>query len=163
MPPLLPRWQGGLATAIAPGLETGVTIMKMDGMDTGGIIAQMRIPIDSADTGGSLSERLSGLGARLLLSTLPDYLSGKVRAIPQDSAQSTRAPMLKKEDGWLDPSSPAVVLERRVRAFNPWPGAYIHWEGNRLKVQRAHVAKTRAEAGSLLVIEEQPALDDADA
>jgi methionyl-tRNA formyltransferase len=159
---LLPRWRGAapIQAAIAAGdAETGVTIMEMDrGMDTGGIISQMRIPIDPADTGGSLSDRLSRLGAHLLLSTLRDYLSGQVRAIPQDGAQSSRAPMLKKEDGWLDPSSPAVVLERRVRAFNPWPGAYIHWEGNRLKVQRAHVAKAPAEAGSLLVIEEQPAL-----
>ena len=159
---LLPRWRGAapIQAAIASGdLETGVTIMRMDeGLDTGGILSQARIPIEPQDTGGSMTAKLSQLGAELLVSTLPEYLAGRVEPLPQDGTQATKAPMLKKEDGLLDPASPAEHLERRVRAYNPWPGAYILWEGERLRVQQAHVEGTEAEAGSRLVIDEQPAL-----
>jgi len=159
---LLPRWRGAapIQAAIAAGdRQTGVTIMEMDeGMDTGGIISQRSISIDAQDTGGSLSTKLSQLGAELLPATLDGYLAGDLRARPQDASRATRAPLLKKEDGLLDAALPAEVLERRVRAFDPWPGAYIMWERERLKVRRAHVAGTDGQAGMRVVIGGQPAL-----
>ena len=159
---LLPRWRGAapIQAAIAAGDdETGVTIMRMDaGMDTGGILSQERVPIASQDTGGSLSAKLSHLGAELLSTTLKDYLSGNLKPRPQDSSQASRAPILKKEDGLLDLLLPAKVLERRVRAFNPWPGAYIIWEGTRLKIHRAHAEEGEARPATRIVVDAQPAL-----
>jgi methionyl-tRNA formyltransferase len=159
---LLPRWRGAapIQAAIAAGdLETGVTIMQMDaGMDTGGILSQRRITIDEQDTGASLSSRLSELGAQLLSQTLPDYLSGALQPQPQDASQVTKAPMLKKEDGLLDPSLPAEVLARRVRAFNPWPGTYITWDQGRLKVHQAHAASIEVPIAKRMMIDGRPAL-----
>lgn len=139
---LLPRWRGAapIQAAILHGdEETGVTIMKMDlGVDTGPILSQWAIPITADDTAGSLSPRLADVGARLLLEILPGYLSGEIQPRPQGDRQATYAPMLKKSDGELDFSQPAEDLARRVRAFNPWPGTFFLWQGERLKVHQAH-------------------------
>ncbi len=80
---------------------------------------------------------MAELGARLLLETLPGYLSGEIQPQPQDESLATYAPMLKKEDGLLDFSRPAQELANKVRAFNPWPGATMLWQGEPLKIQRA--------------------------
>jgi methionyl-tRNA formyltransferase len=140
---LLPRWRGAapIQAAILHGDEaTGATIMQMDpGIDTGDILRQERMVIQPDDTAGTLSERLAEAGASLLLQTLPDYLAGRISPQPQEEAQATYAPMLSKEEGLLDFSQPAEALERRVRAFNPWPGAYLPWQGGFLKVHKAHV------------------------
>ena len=147
---LLPRWRGAapIQAAIAAGdAESGVTIMQMDeGLDTGPMIAQRRVAIDPQDTGGSLADKLASLGAELLPAALHGYLSGSLVAQPQDASQATKAPLLKKEDGRLDPSLPAEVLERRVRAFNPWPGAFIVLDEGILKVHRTHVVTATAAA-----------------
>ncbi len=139
---LLPRWRGAApinAAILAGDEETGVTIMKMDqGLDTGPILAQRSMRLTRDDTAGSVSETLSRLGADLLLETLPDYLDGKIVPTPQPEEGATYAPMLKKEDGRLDFTRPASELERRVRAMNPWPGAWFEWEGQPLKVHKAH-------------------------
>ena len=139
---LLPRWRGAapIQAAILHGdTETGVTIMRMDsGVDTGTVLSQRAIPISTDDTAGSLSIKLAVLGAQLLIDTLPGYLNGTILPQPQAQAQPTHAPMLKKEDGQLNFTQPAESLARRVRAFNPWPGTYILWEGQILKVHRAH-------------------------
>ena len=109
--------------------------MRMDaGLDTGPILAQRSEPIRPDDTALTLGERLAPLGATLLLEALPDYLAGKLTAQPQDESQATYAPQLKKEDGHLDFSRPAVELERQVRAFTPWPGAFAVWDGQPFKV-----------------------------
>jgi methionyl-tRNA formyltransferase len=138
---LLPRWRGAapVQAAILNGdAETGITIMLMDpGVDTGPLLSQRALPILPQDTGGSLSERLSALGAELLLETLPGYLSGEIQPQPQEETGATYAPMLKKEDGRLDFSQTAGQLERRVRAFNPWPGSFMVWQGQPLKIHRA--------------------------
>jgi methionyl-tRNA formyltransferase len=138
----LPRWRGAapLPAAILHGDEqTGVTIMRMDaGVDTGPILTQRPLPILPNDTAGSLSEKMATLGAELLIETLPDYLAGQLVPTPQDETLATYAPMLKKEDGRLDFTQAAADLARRVRAFNPWPGAYTLWQGQILKIQRAH-------------------------
>ena len=159
---LLPRWRGAapINAAILHGdEETGVTIMKMDvGLDTGPMLRQRSIRLTRDDTAGSVFEALSHLGADLLIETLPDYLSGKVQPVPQPEEGATYAPMLKKEEGRLDFTRPAEELERRVHAFNPWPGAFMDFDGALLKVHRAHVEAGEAEAGQRLVYREQPAV-----
>lgn len=136
---LLPRWRGNpIAAAILAGDEvTGVTIMQMDaGLDTGPILAQREEPIRPDDTQATLEGRLAQLGAKLLMETLPPYLAGDLSPRPQPEDGVTYAGRLRKKDGWLDWSRPAVELERQVRAFNPWPGAFTTLHGKRLKVLR---------------------------
>jgi methionyl-tRNA formyltransferase len=157
---LLPRWRGAapINAAILQGdEETGVTIMKMDvGLDTGPMLAQAAIRLTRQDTAGSVTETLSHLGADLLIETLPDYLSGKIQPVPQPEEGMTYAPMLKKEEGRLDFTRPAEELERRVRAFNPWPGAFMDLDGTLLKVHRAHVEVGEADLGQKLIYQDQP-------
>ncbi|HEY5901469.1 MAG TPA: methionyl-tRNA formyltransferase, partial [Anaerolineales bacterium] len=159
---LLPRWRGAapINAAILHGdSETGVTIMRMDaGLDTGPILSQRALPIGPDETAGQLYERLSLLGAELLIETLPEYLAGRIVPRPQPEAGVTLAPMLKKEEGALDFSLPADALARRVRAFNPWPGAFFEWTGGLIKVHRAHADQGEAPAGGLLVHNSEPAV-----
>lgn len=159
---LLPRWRGAApinAAVLAGDEETGVTIMKMDvGLDTGPMLAMKRIRIKPDDTAGSLFEALSTLGADLLIETLPVYMEGKLTPQPQPDEGTTYAPMLKKEDGLLDFTQPAVDLARRVRAMNPWPGAWFEWNGAPLKIHKAHVGQGKAEAGKKLIEQNQPAV-----
>jgi methionyl-tRNA formyltransferase len=140
---LLPRWRGAApitAAILAGDEEAGVTIMKMDaGLDTGPMLAKQSIRLTRDDTAGSVTETLSTLGADLLLATLSDYLAGKLTPQPQDESLVTYAPMLKKEDGRLDFTYPAGELDRRVRAMNPWPGAWFEYNGEPLKVLRTHI------------------------
>lgn len=141
---LLPRWRGAspIQAAILHGdQKSGVSIMRMEaGLDTGPVLAQRETGILPEDTGETLSGRLADMGASLLLEVLPDYLTGKLIPQAQDDALATYAKMIKKQEGELDFSLPGVELERKVRAFNPWPGAYLQWEGGRLKVHQARVA-----------------------
>jgi methionyl-tRNA formyltransferase len=159
---LLPRWRGAApinAAILAGDEETGVTIMKMDvGLDTGPMLSKKSIRIKPDDTAGSVFQALSTLGADLLLETLPDYLSGKITPQPQPEEGATYAPMLKKEDGLLDFTKPAVELERRVRAMNPWPGAFMEIDGAVLKIHHAHVEAGNASAGERLIVQNQPAV-----
>ncbi len=141
---LLPRWRGAapIQAALLHGdRETGVTIMKMDeGVDTGLILTQAVEPILPEDDAATLSTRLATLGAALLLSILPHYLKGKIQPFEQDEKLATYAPMLKKEDGALDFSRPADELVNKIRAFNPWPGAYMEYQGSPLKIHKARAA-----------------------
>ncbi|KAF0107586.1 MAG: methionyl-tRNA formyltransferase [Anaerolineaceae bacterium] len=160
---LLPRGRGAApiqAAILAGDAETGITIMKMDpGVDTGPILSQRAIPIAPDDTGGSLFEKMSALGAELLLETLPRYLNGELVPQPQPADGATYAPMLKKEDGLLDFSQPAIALERRVRAFSPWPGTSFNWNGAPLKVLRASVSEAKSPgAGTRLTVQGRPAV-----
>lgn len=138
---LLPRWRGAspiVAAILAGDTVTGVTIMLMDeGVDTGPILSQREEPIRPDDTTASLGERLAHLGADLLLETLPRWVRGEIEARPQDDAQATYAPMLRKEDGWIHWEEPAVLIERKVRAFQPWPTAMTRWHGKILKILAA--------------------------
>ena len=159
---LLPRWRGAapINAAILHGdHETGITIMQMDvGLDTGPMLSQRSIPLAPDDTAGSLFEKLSVLGADLLIETLPGYLSGKLQPIPQPEEGVTYAPMLKKEEGHLDFTQDAGALERRVRAFNPWPGAFMDFDEAPLKIHRARVEAVNALPGQRLVHQGQPAV-----
>lgn len=137
---LLPRWRGNpIAAAIMAGdAETGVTVMKMDaGLDTGPILAQHKEPIQPDDTCATLEKRLAQLGAELLVETLLPYLAGDLRPQPQPEEGVTYAPQLRKEDGLIDWSRPAVELDRQVRAVTPWPGASTTLCGQRFKILRA--------------------------
>ncbi|MBN1149004.1 MAG: methionyl-tRNA formyltransferase [Anaerolineales bacterium] len=140
---LLPRWRGAapIQAAILHGeSETGITIMRMDvGLDTGPILSQRSESILPRDTAGSLQERLASLGARALIDTLPGYLNGEIKPRSQDDTLATYAPMLAKADGELDFQRTALELERQVRAFNPWPGAFAQWKNGALKIHRAIV------------------------
>jgi methionyl-tRNA formyltransferase len=159
---LLPRWRGAapINAAILHGdEETGVTILQMDiGLDTGPMLSKRSIRLTREDTAGSVFETLSHLGADLLIETLPDYLSGKLTPIPQPDEGATYAPMLKKEEARLDFTRPAEELERRVRAFNPWPGAFMDLDGAPLKIHRSRVDAGAAAEGQRLIVQDQPAV-----
>jgi methionyl-tRNA formyltransferase len=139
---LLPRWRGAapINAAIYHGdTETGITIMKMDeGLDTGPIISQQTIQIDPSDNAGKLSNKLAEIGGRLIVETLPRYLSGDITPLPQDDSKATYAPMLKKEDGLLDFTKSSEQLVRKVKAFSPWPGTFLDWDDKIIKVHTAH-------------------------
>ncbi len=144
---LLPRWRGAspITHAILAGdTETGITLMEMEaGVDTGPVLVTRAIPIARDDTTLSLSEKLSVLAAPLLVETLPAWLEGKVTPSPQPEVGVTYAGMVKKEDGRIDWTRPAVEIERATRAFNPWPSAYTFWNKLMLKIWRAEVTDTR--------------------
>jgi methionyl-tRNA formyltransferase len=164
---LLPRWRGAapINAAILHGdTETGITIMQMDpGLDTGLMINKRAIQIEADDTAGSLFGKLSKLGAALLVETLPTYLNGDLAPQPQDDSLATYAPMLSKSDGDLDFSQPAEALARKVRAFNPWPGAFFKWSGKNIKVHAAYpIKKSSSEVGQLLVYDGFPAVGTSD-
>ncbi len=163
---LLPRHRGAApiqAAILAGDAETGITIMKMDvGLDTGPIMRQRAIPIEPQDTGGSLFEKLAAISGPLLLETIPDYLAGKLTPQPQPETGWTYAPMLKKEDGLLDFTQPAAVLERKVRALTPWPGSFLLEDGAPLRIHKAHVAAGRAEPGKRVVVDGLPAIGTAE-
>lgn len=135
---LLPRWRGAspIQAALLAGDEfTGVTIMLMEpGMDTGPILAQSMTRIEDTDSTPDLEDRLSRMGAELLVATLPCYLEGALKPVPQEETLATYAPIIKKEDGLVDWSAPAVQIWRASRAYRPWPGAYTYWKGRMLKV-----------------------------
>lgn len=140
-PSLLPRHRGPspVAAAILAGDDvTGVTVMLMDrGLDTGPILAQTTVAISSQDTTASLAARLAQVGAGLLLETLPQWLEGRLRPQPQDEAGASYSRLITKEQGEIDWHLPAIDIWRRVRAFQPWPGAYTWYRGRLLKVIEA--------------------------
>lgn len=157
---LLPKYRGAApvpAAILAGDAVTGVTIMQIDpGLDTGPILAQRPEPIRPDDTTSTLSERLARLGADLLIEVLPGWLAGEIRPVPQDDAAATLAPQLRKEDGRLDWTRPAVELERRVRAFSPWPGAFTTLGGLVLHVRSAALAEHGAagEPGRVILLDQ---------
>ena len=164
----LPRWRGAapIQAAILHGdQKTGITIMLMDtSVDTGLILSQKELQILPDDTTETLSERLSILGASLLLETLPRYLNGELEPVPQMNDEASYAPLLKKEDGLLDFNLSAEYLMRKIRAYNPWPGAYMLWNNQPLKIFKASLLlydspdKTTGTPGRRIVIQEKPAI-----
>ena len=159
---LLPRWRGAApinAAILAGDEETGVTIMQMDvGLDTGAMLSKRSIRLTTTDTAGSVTQAVSTLGADLLIETLPRWITGELQPQVQDDTLATYAPMMKKEEGKLDFTHDVNELERRVRAFNPWPGAFMDFNGTILKIHRTHVEQGNAEAGQRLIVQDQPAV-----
>jgi methionyl-tRNA formyltransferase len=146
-PSLLPRYRGAspIASAILDGAEvTGVTIMLMDaGMDSGPILSQREVAISADDTTGSLGARLAGVGAELLIETLPLWIEGRIQPKPQDHSLATYTRVIGKGDGEIDWRLPTTELWRRARAFDPWPGCYTWWQGKRLKLGKVVPVQVR--------------------
>jgi len=151
---LLPKFRGAspIQWAIAVGERaTGVCLMKMDpGMDTGPVLACREVPIGPRETYSSLERTLGDLGAELIRQYLPLYLRGECAPVPQPKEGVSYAPQLKKEDGRLDFTRSAAELERRIRAFDPWPGAFTTLKGEMLKVHRAELGTGQGASGEVL-------------
>jgi methionyl-tRNA formyltransferase len=153
---LLPRYRGPapIQWAIINGeKETGVTTMQMDpGLDTGPILLSAKIAIHPDDTSSSLHDRLSQIGARLLIKTLNDLIDGRIQPTPQDQTAATYAPRLKKNDGHIDWSGSSDSISRWIRAMDPWPGAFAFCDGRRLKIYKARpVQRTFSETPGTVI------------
>ena len=141
---LLPKYRGAapIQWAVIDGEpQSGVTIMKMDaGLDTGDMITKVVVPIAEEETGGSLFDKLSAAGARLLVDTLPSLTNGTAVYEKQPEESPTPyAAMIQKQMGNVDWNRPAVEIERLVRGLNPWPSAYTKLKGKTLKIWKAQV------------------------
>jgi methionyl-tRNA formyltransferase len=156
-PSLLPKYRGPspVAAAILNGdPTTGVTIMLVETkVDSGPILNQREEPVLAQDTTESLSDRLSRVGARLLVETIPGWVEGNIRPIKQDDSRAAYTRMITKEDGRLDWSEDAVQLWRKTRAYFPWPGCYFPWKGMRVKVSKAVPVNAGARGPNGLVAE----------
>jgi methionyl-tRNA formyltransferase len=159
---LLPRWRGAapIQRAILAGDSvTGVTIMLMEaGLDTGPMLLKKETPIGATDTGGSIHDRLSASGAVALLEALDGYVAGTLPPVPQPAEGVTYAAKIDKSEALLDWRQDAVELDRKVRAFNPWPVAETRLDGEQLRVFASSVvessssAKIDSEAGTIRAI-----------
>jgi methionyl-tRNA formyltransferase len=153
---LLPRWRGAapIHRAIEAGDgETGVTIMQMEeGLDTGPMLAIERIAIEPLDTTASLHDKLAALGARMIVEALGKMAHGPLEAVPQPAAGVTYAAKIGKEEARLDFALPAQELSRKIRAFNPFPGAHAQVHGVPIKIWGAEAlaADSRALPGQVL-------------
>ncbi|MXP25436.1 methionyl-tRNA formyltransferase [Altererythrobacter indicus] len=148
---ILPHWRGAapVQRAILAGDPvTGITIMQMaEGLDTGDMIATVRTPIEDK-TAGQLTEELAELGAQLMVGTLIDLEA--LHPVAQDDKEATYAAKIAKSEARMDFSKPAELLEREVRAFAPFPGAWFQLDGERVKVLEAHVIGMNGAAGTVL-------------
>jgi methionyl-tRNA formyltransferase len=156
---LLPRWRGAapIHRAIETGdRETGVTIMGMEeGLDTGPMMLIERVAIEDSDTTGSLHDKLAALGGRMIVETLRKMEAGQLASVPQPEEGVTYAAKIAKEEAKLDFSLPAEVLWRRVRAFNPFPGAQGQVDGVTVKLWNAELAPGQGEPGQVLAADAQ--------
>ena len=140
---LLPKYRGAspIQWTVLDGCEySGVTTMLMDeGIDTGDILETVTVKLDERETGGSLFDRLSLVGAKLLVETLDKAEAGQLHPVKQDDSQSSYVRMIDKSFGLMDFTQPVEVLERKVRALNPWPSAFTHMDEKLLKIWDATV------------------------
>ena len=151
---LLPRWRGAapIQAAIAAGdRETGITVMYMDeGLDTGDMLLQRSVEILPNDTGESLHDRLTQITPEPLLESLRLLAAGNAPRIPQENARATYAPKLKREHGQIDWFEAAEAIERKIRAYNPWPGAFMKIDRQNLKIFSASVVDLDGQPGEIL-------------
>lgn len=144
---LLPRWRGAapIQRAIeADDTETGVTIMQMDaGLDTGAMLLALRCPVNETDTAKILHDRLATLGANAIVDALDKLQSGQLQPQPQDEANAIYAHKLSKAEAAIDWSQSAVVIQRKIRALNPWPVATCYWQGKRLRLWNAAIGNSQ--------------------
>ncbi len=159
---LLPRHRGSapINWAILQGDETvGVTTMMTDkGIDTGDMLLKAETPYTPGETAGELTERLSRLGAQLLIDTLKALEAGELTRIPQDESAMTYDPMLTKEMGVIDWTMAAKDIVSRIHGLNPWPGCSTAIEGGRLKLLKAHVVEGLGAAGEIIVADAKQGL-----
>jgi len=146
---LLPRWRGAapIQRAIAAGDdETGITIMQMDeGLDTGAMLLKSLTAIDDSDTGGSLHDRLAELGGNAIIKALELLQKGELTGEPQNDELACYASKLSKTEGHIDWATDATVIERLVRAFNPWPGTYTDLGDQRIRIHEARALVTTSD------------------
>jgi len=151
---LLPRWRGAapIQRAILAGdAETGVCIMRMEaGLDTGPVLVSAALPIASDDTAGSLQEKLAALGGRLVVDAVTRLARGEAVEVPQPTHGVTYANKIAKEEAWIDWREDAAAIERKVRAFDPVPGAASPLQGAVVKVWKARLADGAGEPGEVL-------------
>jgi methionyl-tRNA formyltransferase len=151
---LLPRWRGAapIQAAIAAGDgKTGITVMYMDeGLDTGDILLQRKIDLSPNETGSSLHDRLGEIASEALLESLRLLRDGKAPRTPQNNALATVSPKLTREHGRIDWTATAESIERKIRAFNPWPGAFTEFGGKNLKIFSAHIVDPSGKPGEVL-------------
>lgn len=151
---LLPKYRGAAPinwTIIRGEQITGITTMKMDeGMDTGDMLLKREMPIDDEDTGETLSEKLSNIGAKVLIETIRLIKERRLNSIPQNHSQASYAPMLKKEDGKIDWKKSAEEIRNLIRGALPWPGAYTTLEGKLLKIYKARVSEDSGRLGEVI-------------
>lgn len=160
---LLPKYRGAapIQWAVIDGeTASGVTTMKMDaGLDTGDMLLKREIVLDKEETGGSLFDKLSAVGAELLIETLDALEAGTVTPEKQPEESPTPyAAMLTKQMGQIDWEKPAAVIERLIRGLNPWPSAYTHLGEKTLKIWRAHVemgTNMDAQPGKIMIVGKQ--------
>jgi methionyl-tRNA formyltransferase len=163
---LLPKYRGAapIAWAIAEGeTRTGLTTMQIDpGLDTGPTLLAAELDIGPDETAPELARRMAALGAPLVAETLRKLERGELHPVPQDHSQATFAPMLKKEHGRIDWQKSARYIYNRIRAFQPWPGAYTTFRGQLCHIwgcpappAGAGLAATTAEPGSILLAANQ--------
>jgi methionyl-tRNA formyltransferase len=140
-PSLLPKYRGASpvqAAILAGDVFAGVSVMLLDaGWDTGPVFCRAQVPILPQDTTASLSPRLFQAGSGLLLEVLASLPSGKRSPVPQNAAEATYFPEIKREEGKIDWRLSAPEIWRRVRAYQPWPETYTFWQGKQLKIQDA--------------------------
>lgn len=146
---LLPKYRGAapIQWVIIDGeKETGITTMKMDkGLDTGDMLLKTVVPIDEKETGGSLHDKLAGMGGTLIVETLKGIEEGNIIPEKQDGTKSNYAKMLDKKLGKIDFSKPAAEIERLIRGLNPWPSAYTSLNGKTLKIWDADVRNEKTD------------------
>ncbi|MEI3545644.1 MAG: methionyl-tRNA formyltransferase [Alphaproteobacteria bacterium] len=149
---LLPRWRGAapIQRAIEAGdNESGITIMKVvEKLDAGDMLLKGSVPITAETTGETLHDAMAGLGAELIVKALDNWQN--LHAEPQDERLVSYAAKIDKAESRLDFSMPAEVLERKIRAFNPYPAVYFEYGGERYKILRAKVVDESGEAGAIL-------------
>ncbi len=140
---LLPKYRGAapIQWAVINGEKvSGVTTMRMDeGLDTGDMILKEEVVLDEKETGGSLFDRLSGVGAKLCVRTLKAIEDGTAIYTKQDHAAATKTTLIKKQFGIIDWNKPAAEIECLIRGLNPWPSAYTYLNGKTLKIWAAAV------------------------
>ena len=151
---LLPRWRGAapIQAAIAAGdRETGITVMYMDeSLDTGDILLQRKVDIQPIDIGASLHDRLAQVAPDALLESLKLLQPGEAPRVPQEKALATYAPKLDREAGRINWNEGAEMIERKIRAYNPWPGAFTEFSGRKLKVFAAQIVDLHGKPGEAL-------------
>jgi methionyl-tRNA formyltransferase len=156
---ILPRWRGAapIHRAIEAGdAQTGVTIMEMEeGLDTGPMLLIERVAIEDTDTTGTLHDRLAALGGRMIVDALHKMAQGTLEAVPQPEDGVTYAAKIGKEEAKLDWTLPAVELARKVRAFNPFPGALGQAGATTIKIWNALPAEGRGQPGQVLQADAQ--------
>ena len=163
---LLPHWRGAapIQAAIAAGdQETGITVMYMDeGLDTGDILLQRKIDIAPNETGDSLHDRLAEIAPDALLESLRLLASANAPRISQDQTLATYAPKLNRESGGINWNEPADVIERKIRAYNPWPGAFTEFNNRKLKIFASAIVDLRGKPGEILRKEKELVIGAAD-